>query len=90
MVETCLVRDVSTNLSKKVPFWGPYIPSKHFSYLPLNLSCQDASFEHPYDHILSDDFFDQKSGKIGQNSKILFKRLNHSFLVRVSYSHFLI
>ena len=39
----------------------------------LNLSHQDASFEYPYDYIWSDNFFDQKSGKIGRNSKILSK-----------------
>ena len=47
----------------KVQFWGPYIPLKHFSYLPLNLSCQGASFEHPYDDILSDVFLTKKVGK---------------------------
>ena len=73
IVAKCLVRGVLTNFIKKVPFWGPYIPLKHFSYLPVNLSCQDASFEHPYDHILSDDFLTKKVGKTGQNSKILLK-----------------
>ena len=67
MVEKCLVRGVLTNFSEKVPFWGPYIGSKYFSYLPLNLSRQGASFKHPYDHILSDDFLTKKSGKIGRN-----------------------
>ena len=71
MVEKCSVRGVLTNFSKKVPFWGPHIGSKYFSYLPLNLSRQDASFKHPYDHILSDDFLTKKSEKIGRNSKIL-------------------
>ena len=60
MVEKCLVRGVLTNFSEKVPFWGPYIGSKYFSYLPLNLSRQGASFKHPYDHILSDDFLTKK------------------------------
>ena len=60
IVAKCLVRGVLTNFIKKVPFWGPYIPLKHFSYLPLNLFCQGASFEHPYDHILSDDFLTEK------------------------------
>ena len=47
------------------------IPSlKHFPYLPLNFSCQRASFKHPYDYFWV-MFFDQKSGKIDQNSKIL-------------------
>ena len=73
IVEKCLVRGVLTNFIRKVPFWGPYIPLKQFSYLPPNLSCRGASFEHPYDHILSDDFLTKKSGKIGQNSKILLK-----------------
>ena len=42
MVEKCLVRGVLTNFSENVPFWGPYIGSKYFSYLPLNLSRQGA------------------------------------------------
>ena len=71
MVEKCLVRGVLSDFSEKVPFWGPYIGSKYFSYLPLNLSRQGASFKHPFDHILSDDFLTKKSGKIGRNSKIL-------------------
>ena len=69
IVEKCLVRGVLTNFIKKVTFWGPYIPLKHFSYLPLNLSCQDASFEHPYDHILSDDFLTKKVGKLVKTQK---------------------
>ena len=73
IVAKCLVRGVLTNFIKKVPFWGPYIPSKHFLYPPLNLSRQGASFEHPYDYFLSDDFLTKKSGKIGRNSKILSK-----------------
>ena len=62
-----------TIFSIKVPFWGPYRPSKKFSCAPLNLSHQDASFKYPYDNIWSDNFFDQKSGKIDRNSKILSK-----------------
>ena len=34
---------------------------------------QDDSLKYPYDYIWSDNFFDQKSGKIGRNSKILSK-----------------
>ena len=73
IVAKCLVRGVLTNFIKKVPFWGPYIPSKHFSYLPMNLSRQGASFKHPYDNILSDDFLTKQRGNIGRNSKILLK-----------------
>ena len=69
IVAKCLVRGVLTNFIKKVPFWGPYIPLKHFSYLPLNLSCRGASFEHPYDHILSDDFLTKKVGKLVKTQK---------------------
>ena len=49
IVAKYLVRGVLTNFIKKVPFWGPYIPLKHFSYPPLNFSCQGASFKHPFD-----------------------------------------
>ena len=38
IVEKSLIWGVSTNFCKNVPFWGPYIGSKYFSYLPLNLS----------------------------------------------------
>ena len=69
MVDKCLVRGVSTNFSKKVPCWGSYIGSKYFSYLPLNLSRQGASFKHPYDHILSDDFLTKKVGKLVETQK---------------------
>ena len=69
IVAKCLVRGVLTNFIKKVPFWGPYIPLKHFLYPPLNLSRQGASFEHPYDHILSDDFLTKKVGKLVKTQK---------------------
>ena len=68
-VEKCSVRGVLTNFNKKVPFWGSYIPLKHFSCLPLNLSCQDTSFKHPYGHILSDDFLTKKVGKLVKTQK---------------------
>ena len=55
-VEKCLFRGVLTNFCKNVPFWGPYLCLKHFSYQPLNLSRQGASFKHPYDYFSSDDF----------------------------------
>ena len=61
-----------TIFSIKVPFWGPYRPSKKFSYAPLNLSHQDASFKYPYDYIWSDKFL-IKNGKIGRNPKMLSK-----------------
>ena len=73
LVEKCLIRGVLTDFRKNVPFWGPYLSWKHFSYPSLNLSRQGASFKHPYDYFLSDDFLTKKSGKIGRNSKILSK-----------------
>ena len=42
-VEKCLIWGVLTNFSKNVPFWGPYLSSKHFSYGSLNLSRQGVS-----------------------------------------------
>ena len=59
-----------TSFCRKVSFWGPYWPLNYFSRAPLNLSRQDASFKYTYDYILNHNFFDQKSGKIGRNSKI--------------------
>ena len=47
--------DVSANLSKKFPFWGPYRPSQFLLFVPMNSSRQDASYNHPYDYILSDN-----------------------------------
>ena len=41
------------------------------SHTPMNLSRQDASFKYPYDYILDHNFFEQKSGRFGRNSKIL-------------------
>ena len=69
-VEKNLNGGVLTNFCRKVPFWGPYWPLNYFSCAPLNLSPQDASFKYTYDYILDHNFFDQKSGKIGRNSKI--------------------
>ena len=69
----CLIWGVLTYFGTNVPFWGPYLSSKHFSYPPLNLSRQGAFFKHPYDYFLSDDFMTKKSGKIGRNSKIFVK-----------------
>ena len=47
-------------------------------------------FSHtPWLH-LDHNFFDQKSAKLVETQKFCFQRLNHSFLHRVSYSHFLI
>ena len=73
LVEKCLIRGVLTNFCKNVPFWGPYLSWKHFSYSPLYLSRQGASFKHPHDYFLSDYFSSKKSGKIGWNSKFLSK-----------------
>ena len=70
-VEQCSIRGVLTKFCRKVPFWGPYWPLNYFSHKRLNFSRQDASFEHPYDYIWNHNFFDQKSGKIGRNPKIL-------------------
>ena len=69
-VEKNLNGGVLTIFCRKVPFWGPYWPLNYFSCAPLNLSRQDASFKYTYDYILNHNFFDQKSGKIGRNSKI--------------------
>ena len=69
-VEKNLNGGVLTNFCRKVRFWGPYWPLNYFSRAPLNLSRQDASFKYTYDYIFDHNFFDQKSGKIGRNSKI--------------------
>ena len=71
LVEKCTISGVLANFRKRVSFWGPYLSSKHFSYRSLNFSRQGASFKYPYDYFLSGDFFNQKRGKIGQNSNIL-------------------
>ena len=89
-VEKCLIRGVLTNFCKNVPFWGPYLSWKHFSYPPLNLSRQGASFKHPYDYFLSDDFLTKKVAKLVETQKFCQNRLNHSFFLKGSYSHFLI
>ena len=52
------------------------------------MSRQGASFEHPYDHILSDAFLIKKVGKLVETQKNCENRLNHSFSVRGSYFHF--
>ena len=60
LVEKCLIRRVLTNFCTNVPFWGPKWPSNYFSYLPLDLSRQDASFKPSYDYFWEMIFFDQK------------------------------
>ena len=53
---------------QRVTFFGASLPLDCFSHTALNFSCQDASFNKPYDCILNNN---QKSGKIGRNSNIL-------------------
>ena len=71
IVIKCLVTGVLTKFIKKVSFWGPYIPSKHFSYLLLDLSRQGASFKHPYNHILIDDFLTKKGGNWSEHKNFV-------------------
>ena len=47
------------------------------SYLPVNLSRQDASFKHPYDYFLSD----QNLGKLVKIQKCCHHHINRSFLI---------
>ena len=74
--------------SIKVPFWGPYPPSKKFSSAPLNLSHQRASFKSSYDYIWSDKFFDQKVAKLVKTQKSCQNRFNRLISHQGSYSDF--
>ena len=69
-------------------FGGPYWFLKHFSYPPQNFS-QRASFKHPYDDFLNDDFW-LKNVKLVKTQKFCRHRVNQSFFLASSYSHFLI
>ena len=62
---------------------------KKISCVPLTLSRQEASFNYPNSYIWRDDVFEQKSGKIGRNSKMLlssFKTLK--FISRFIFQFF--
>ena len=77
-----------TNLCKSVPFLGPYLSLKKYSYAPLNLSRQGASFKQPYDYVLSDDFFDQKKWQNWSKLKNFVKIVLITHFFQCSYSHF--
>ena len=85
------IRHLWSECKKNVSFWGPYLSWKHFSYPPPNLSRQGASFTHPYDFFfLSDDFMTKKVAKLVETQKFCQNRLNHSFLLGATSSHFFI
>ena len=68
--------------AKNYLFYMLYFGALKISYVPLNLSHQDASFKYPYDYVWSDIFY-QKSGKIGRKIDCCYRGtsiLDHIFI----------